>query len=104
MYAAAKTRKPRRELEEETGYTSSDITKVGEVNEYPTKATHIVHIFRVKNAVKKFDVHHEPSEQITLRLMRPEAVKQAVFAGKVDTASVLSALVLAMPELFGGGN
>lgn len=91
----------RRELREETGYDSDDVTLVGELHDYPTKATHIVHVFRIKNAVPTTDTAHEETEHLRVVLMRPEEVKKLVFENQVKTTSVLSALVLAMPELFG---
>jgi ADP-ribose pyrophosphatase len=94
----------KRELLEETGYTSDDITRVGELHDYPTKATHTVHVFRVKNARKVADVQHEASESIRLTLMRPEEVKKLIFENEVKTTAVFAAIVLAMPELFGKDN
>ena len=90
-----------RELQEETGYTSDDISFVGTLFEYPTKDTHSITIFRVRNAVKTYEVYHEPTEQIALKLMRPEEVKKLVFENKIVTSSTLAELVLGFPELFG---
>ncbi|HSW80963.1 MAG TPA: NUDIX hydrolase [Candidatus Saccharimonas sp.] len=89
-----------RELQEETGYTATDIQKVGELYDYPSKATHIIHVFRVRGAKKTTSTAHEVSEQIHVKLMRPTEVKQAVLQNKIKTSGVVGALVLAMPELF----
>lgn len=89
-----------RELKEETGYTATDIKKVGELYDYPSKATHVIHVFRVKGAKKTGATALEPSEQIRVKLMRPAEVKQAVLTNKIKTSGVVGALVLAMPELF----
>lgn len=94
----------RRELLEETGYDSDDITLVGQLYEYPTKATHTVHVFRVKNARKVAEPEHEQTEQMRLVVMPPEEVKRLIFENEIKTASVFAAIVLAMPELFGRAN
>jgi ADP-ribose pyrophosphatase len=92
-----------RELKEETGYSSDDIIHIGTLHDYPTKASHNVDIFRIKNAVKTGDAEPEASEEgLRVVLVKPEEAKKLVFAGEIDTTSALSALVLAMPELFGG--
>ena len=89
-----------RELQEETGYTATDIQKVGELHDYPSKATHVIHVFRIRGAKKTSDTAHEASEQIRLKLMRPAEVKQAVLSNKIKTSGAVASLVLAMPELF----
>jgi 8-oxo-dGTP pyrophosphatase MutT (NUDIX family) len=92
-----------RELQEETGYTSNDITHVTTLHDYPTKATHNVDVFRIKNASKTADAQPETSEEgLHVVLVEPDEVKRLVFAGEIKTTSALSALVVAMPELFGG--
>jgi ADP-ribose pyrophosphatase len=91
-----------RELQEETGYTTKNITKAGTLYEYPTKCMHTVTVFRAKDIKKTAQTAHEDTEQIQVTLMTPQQIKQATFSGQIKTASVLSALVLALPELFGG--
>jgi ADP-ribose pyrophosphatase len=90
-----------RELLEETGYSSDDISIVGELHDFPTKATHVVHVLRVRNARKTAEQNLEDTEDLRLTLMRPEELKKLIFENQVKTTSVLSAVVLAMPELFG---
>jgi ADP-ribose pyrophosphatase len=91
----------RRELREETGYDSADVTMVGELHDYPTKAPHIVHVFRIRNAVLTTQPDHEETEHLRVVLVRPEELKKLVFENQIKTTSVVSAVVLAMPELFG---
>lgn len=89
-----------RELQEETGYTATDVVKVGELYDYPTKATHVIHVFRAHNAKKTQATNHEVSEQIHVTLLPPAKVKQLVLQNAIKTSGVVAALVLAMPEIF----
>lgn len=91
-----------RELQEETGYSTKNITKVGTLYEYPTKCLHTVTVFRAKDIQKTARTAHEDTEQIHVTFMTPQQIKQAVFSNQVKTASIMSALVMALPELFGG--
>lgn len=90
-----------RELLEETGYTSDDVSLIGTFYEYPTKNTHTITAFRARHAIKTQDVEHEASEQIAVTLMRPEEVKRLVFENKLNSAGMLASVVLGLPELFG---
>lgn len=90
-----------RELREETGYTSNDISYIGSLYDYPTKDTHIISIFRAKNAVKTHETMHEASEQIHLTLMEIEEVKKLLFENKIAHAATFAEIVLGFPELFG---
>lgn len=90
----------RRELEEETGYTSDEVSYVGKLYEYPTKLSHTLHVVRMKNASKTVETAHEATEQIeSISTMSPAEVKDAIRTQRFKTATVLAALVLAMPEI-----
>lgn len=89
-----------RELQEETGYVASDGEYVGYVHEYPSKASHKLHIIRVKNAVKSSPTAHEETEQIeSIHLLSIDELSLAMRQQKIKLASTLSAVVLAMPEV-----
>lgn len=90
-----------RELREETGYTSNDISYIGTLYEYPTKDTHSITVFRAKNAVKTHDVEHEVSEQIRVTRVEPEQAKKLIFENKISHAAAIAEIVLGFPELFG---
>lgn len=91
-----------RELHEETGYASDNVRPVATFHEYPTKAPHLINVFRAKDIRKVSDTSHEPSENIHVTFMTPQQVKDAVFANQFKTAAITAALVVALPELFGG--
>jgi ADP-ribose diphosphatase len=89
-----------RELQEETSYTAHDIKLVAELHDFPTKATHIVYVFRIRGAAPTAATAHEATEQIEVNNVSPHEVKQLIKTGQIKTASNIGALVLALPELF----
>ncbi len=84
-----------RELLEETGYASDDLTLIQTVYEYPSKADHVIHIVRAKNAQKVSDVRHEETESISpVHLIDINAQD---YGGVFDTTYNITALALTLP-------
>lgn len=91
----------KRELLEETGRVAEDVTLVGVLHEYPTKAGHDVSIVRARGARLIASTAHEETEQIdSIDLMSPLEVRRAIVRQEFKTATILGGIVLAMPELF----
>jgi len=85
----------RRELSEETGYTSEDITSVSILYEYPTKDLHRVHVVCAKNIEMNSEQSLEVTENIKdFRFLTQEEVKKEIKEGKWVISSVLSALLV----------
>ena len=85
----------RRELREETGYTSPKLQYLGYLYEYPTKDLHKVHVVRAINATPKSKTSHEKTETIVASLLSVKNLKKEIKNGKWKTSSTLGALVLA---------
>ena len=82
-----------RELEEETGYTTDEIIKLGEVSPSPGFLTEKIHIFKAgklveKNAEKDWDEHLE------LYRFTDEEIREMVKKGEIFDAKTLCALYL----------
>lgn len=90
-----------RELLEEAGCAGDAPQLVTKLYEYPTKATHNVYVYRIANARKVANPRHEVTEHLRIKLIKLEEAKNMVFAGEIEAASVISAIVLALPDLFG---
>lgn len=90
-----------RELREETGYVSGNVQQVATFHEFPTKAPHIITVFRAKNIQKVGKTQHEATENIRVTFMTPQQVKDGIFANQFRSAAITAALVCALPELFG---
>lgn len=89
----------KRELLEETGYESEEFEYIGKLYEYPTKADHATHIVRVKNAVASGRVAHEATEQIiSVDLIPVPSLAKAIKEQQFQTAVVMSAIIIAMPQ------
>lgn len=86
----------KKELLEETGYESTELEFVDTLYEYPSKADHLVHIVRARNAKKITDVQHEQTESISEVLLLTPEIRRA--SGVFDTTYAVSALALTLPE------
>ena len=85
-----------RELLEETGYTSAELEFIQTVYEYPSKADHVIHIVRAKNAYKSSDVKHEETESISpVHLI---TANMEDYGGIFDTTYNITALALTLPN------
>jgi ADP-ribose pyrophosphatase len=72
----------KRELQEETGYTSDDWTYLGACQQNPAFHTGICHMWLAKNARKTHDLKGDDMEHIEVVLMEPEQVIEAVNDGR----------------------
>ena len=85
-----------RELLEETGYVSDDLELIQTVYEYPSKADHVIHIVRAKNAYKSSTTSHEATESIgPVHLLSADMED---YGGIFDTTYNITALALTLPE------
>jgi len=85
-----------RELLEETGYSSEDFELIQTVYEYPSKADHVIHIVRAKNAYKSSVAEHEATESIgPVHLITSDMED---YGGIFDTTYNITALALTLPN------
>lgn len=86
----------KKELLEETGYDSTEFELINTLYEYPSKADHLVHIVRARNAKKITSVQHEQTESISEVILLTPETRRAT--GVFDTTYAVSALALTLPE------
>lgn len=85
-----------RELEEETGYVSHDITFLKTVSVYCTKITGLSHLFLAKNAVPEGVKHEDEMEPTRVVVKTPEEVWELITNESVQVADSLIAAFLAL--------
>ena len=84
----------KRELLEETGFSSNDWQYITYFNEYPTKDMHKIHIVRAVNVSRTATEAHEETEVITWKLVPVDEAKAAL--GDWHSASVVAAISIAL--------
>lgn len=81
-----------RELLEETGYTAASWTLLGTCYPDPSKHSHAAHLFVARGARRVRAQRLDPSEEIGIRLMTPDAVLQRAENGSLLHGIHLAAL------------
>jgi ADP-ribose pyrophosphatase len=82
----------KRELQEETGYTSNDWSYLGASQQNPAFHDELCHMWLAIDARKTHAVRPDGTEHIQVELMTPEAVVQAVRDGSFMHAHAIVAL------------
>lgn len=86
----------KRELLEETGYTSDEFSLCQALCEYPTKDLHKVYIVVAKNIRQSGQQSLEDTELIeNIRLLSPDEIQKEIAEGKWTTTAILAAFVVA---------
>lgn len=86
----------KRELLEETGYTSDEFTLCGTLYEYPTKDIHKVYIVSAKNIQLRGEQSLEDTESIEeMRLVSPQDLQKEIEKGEWTTTAILAAFMMA---------
>ena len=83
-----------RELQEETGYTSSEWKKVGEHFPNPALLNNKCHIFLAKNCIKTHPTNLDPFEELSTELLPREQVKNIFLTGNKCHSLMLASLYL----------
>ena len=83
----------RRELGEETGYTSDSWTYLGDIYQNPGLQNELCHLWLATNAqVTGEPAQHDSTEHIAVDLMSKDNVRAAVFDGRIRHPHALVAL------------
>ncbi len=95
------------ELEEEVGIKAeaSDLIRIGEVSNVPTKIMHIVHCYLVRNAEFNPKQNLEVTEDIEIVAVSPQETLKMIKEGKIwvaDTVACVMKASLLYPEIFAG--
>ena len=77
----------RRELQEETGYSSGDWTYLGPTLESTSKLTNTMHLFLARNAVRTSPQHLDPNEHVDVLCVSLEEAVEMVKSGSIKANS-----------------
>ena len=89
----------RREMEEETGYTSSDVTFLARSAAYPTKMSGYHHLFLARDAKPTGTQQADENEPTRVLLKTPEELLELIESGQFEVADSLAAALLALRKL-----
>jgi ADP-ribose pyrophosphatase len=85
-----------RELQEETGYTTSDIKKIATVYDKPSKDTNQIHLFLAENAIKVSEQNLDETEEIEVILIPINQVVQKIAEGEISVAGSVAAIFMGL--------
>jgi 8-oxo-dGTP pyrophosphatase MutT (NUDIX family) len=88
-----------RELQEETGYTSTHITRLSTVFDNPTKDTNRIHFFLAQDVEKLYDQHLDHTEDIVIEQVKLEEIPSKIMSGEVCVAGSIAISFLALQHL-----
>lgn len=89
----------KRELLEETGFSSEDLIKIGKIIHNPTKSSGVVEIFLAKNAIKISSQKLDKNEEIEiLEVTIPEALKM-IENGVIWATGTIASIFLALNKI-----
>ena len=90
----------KRELLEETGYTSEDWTCIGPTLESTSKLTNTMHLFLARNAIPTAAQHLDPYEHVEVIKVSLEAAVEMVMGGIIKANSTAH-LILKVARMMG---
>ncbi|BAY85029.1 hypothetical protein NIES267_45270 [Calothrix parasitica NIES-267] len=85
-----------RELEEETGYVTSNIKKIATFYDKPSKDTNQLHLYLAENVVKTGNLKLDITEEIEVILIPVDAVLEKIQKGEICVAGTVAALFLGL--------
>ncbi|WP_341525551.1 NUDIX hydrolase [Nostoc sp. UHCC 0302] len=85
-----------RELQEETGYTAQELTKITTLYDKPSKDTNQIHLFLAENVIKTSKQNLDVTEEIEVILIPIESVVDKVTQGEICVAGTVAALLLGL--------
>jgi 8-oxo-dGTP pyrophosphatase MutT (NUDIX family) len=88
-----------RELQEETGYTSTHITRLSTVFDNPTKDTNRIHFFLAQQVEKLYDQHLDSTEDIVIEKVNLEDIPSKIIRGEICVAGSIAISFLALQHL-----
>ena len=91
----------KRELLEETGYTSTDWTYLGPTLESTSKLTNTMHLFLARNAVQAGEQHLDPNEHLDVIKVSQEAAVEMIMGGIINANSTAH-LILKVARILNG--
>jgi len=89
----------KREMLEETGYTSDEIEQLLEVIDNPTKDTNKIYFYLARNVQKVAEQDLDASEDIEVIKVPLEEVETLVLSGKINVSGSVALCLLALRKL-----
>ena len=89
----------KREMLEETGYTSDNLELVAEVIDNPTKDTNKIYFYLARNAYKIADQDLDESERIEVLQIPIQEVENMVLTGQIHVSGSVVLCLLALRKL-----
>ncbi|WP_205703426.1 NUDIX hydrolase [Hymenobacter radiodurans] len=89
----------RRELLEETGYTTDQLELLLEVSDNPTKDTNTISFFLARNARLVADQQLDPTENIEVLTVPVTQVESMILSGQIRVAGSVALCLLALRKL-----
>ncbi len=86
----------KRELQEETGYTATEIKKIATLYDRPSKDTNQLHLFLAEDATKTNEQKLDITEEIEVILIPVESVLEKIIQGEICVAGTVAALFLGL--------
>lgn len=88
-----------RELEEETGYTSDQITQLGVLYNNPVKDSNKIYLFLAENITKVGQQQLDLTEEIEVVLIPIETVMEKIVTGEICVSGTVAATYLGLSFL-----
>jgi 8-oxo-dGTP pyrophosphatase MutT (NUDIX family) len=88
-----------RELQEETGYTSTQINRLATVFDNPTKDTNRIHFFLAQGCEKRYDQHLDSTEDIVIEKVKLDDIPAKIMKGEICVAGSVAISFLALQHL-----
>ena len=85
-----------RELEEETGYTTDQVTQLGILYDNPVKDSNKIYLFLAENVTKSGQQQLDITEEIEVVLIPVAAVKEKILTGNICVAGTVAAILLGL--------
>ncbi len=85
-----------RELKEETGYITEQITPLSIIYDNPVKDTNKIHLFIAENVIKTGQQELDVTEEIDVVLIPMEVVMEKIAIGEICVAGTVAAIVLGL--------
>lgn len=89
----------RRELLEETGYVSGDLTKLITLADNPTKDTNRLHVFLAQNCVNVQEQNLDATEDIEVIAVQAEQVQDMIHSGAIKVSGSVAAILLGLEKI-----
>jgi 8-oxo-dGTP pyrophosphatase MutT (NUDIX family) len=86
----------RRELAEETGFSPAELTPLSTVFPEPARHTNRAHFFFATGAEKRAEQRLDEGENLSVRLISPRGVLEAIESGALVHGAHVGAILLAM--------